>query len=45
MLTLKDQQFDKQKRYKLLVKDANTDFEIQSHDVSIDRAIPHDFDF
>ncbi|MDA9856592.1 BREX-1 system phosphatase PglZ type A [Rubripirellula sp.] len=45
MLTLKDQQFDKHKRYKLLVKDANTDFEIQSHDVTIDRAISDDFDF
>lgn len=45
MLTLKDQQFDKHKRYKLLVKDANTEFELQSHDVTIDRAIADDFDF
>ena len=45
MLTLKDQQFDKHKRYKLLVKDTNTEFEIQSHDVTIDRAIADDFDF
>ena len=45
MLTLKDQPFDKHKRYKLAVKDANTDFELQSYDVTIDRAIADDFDF
>ena len=45
MLTLKDQSFDKHKRYKLLVKDSSTDFELQSHDVTIDRAIADDFDF
>ncbi|QDV43924.1 PglZ domain protein [Stieleria neptunia] len=45
MLTLRDQQFDKHKRYKLLAKDAGTDFELQSHDVTIDRAIADDFDF
>ncbi|MBA2116717.1 BREX-1 system phosphatase PglZ type A [Bremerella alba] len=45
MLTLKDQSFDKHKQYKLLVKDSSTDFELQSHDVTIDRAIADDFDF
>ena len=44
-LTLEDQQFDKHKRYKLVAKDANTDFELQSQDVTIDRAIADDFDF
>ena len=44
-LTLKDQQFDKHKRYRLVLKDANTDFELQTHDVTIDRAITDDFDF
>ena len=45
MLTLQDQQFDKNKRYRLALKDANTDFELQSQDVTIDRAITDDFDF
>ena len=45
MLTLKDQQFDKNKRYRLVLKDANTEFELQSQDVTIDRAISDDFDF
>ena len=45
MLTLQDQQFDKNKRYRLVLKDANTDFELQSQDVNIDRAITDDFDF
>lgn len=44
-LTLEDQQFDKNKRYRLVLKDANTEFELQSHDVTIDRAISDDFDF
>ena len=45
MLTLQDQQFDKKTRYRLVLKDASTDFELQSHDVTIDRAIADDFDF
>jgi uncharacterized protein (TIGR02687 family) len=45
MLTLQDQQFDKNKRYRLVLKDANTDFELQSQDVTIDRAIADDFEF
>lgn len=45
MLTLRDQQFDKKTRYRLVLKDASTEFEIQSHDVTIDRAIADDFDF
>ncbi len=45
MLTLKDQAFDKNKRYRLVAKDAATDFELQSQDVTIDRAISDDFDF
>ena len=44
-VTLEDQQFDKNKRYRLVLKDANTDFELQSQDVRIDRAIADDFDF
>ncbi|WP_417377378.1 BREX-1 system phosphatase PglZ type A [Gimesia maris] len=45
MLTLQDQKFDKNKRYRLVLKDANTEFELQSQDVTIDRAIADDFDF
>jgi len=45
MLTLQDQTFDKNKRYRLALKDADTEFELQSHDVTIDRAIADDFDF
>jgi uncharacterized protein (TIGR02687 family) len=45
MLTLQDQKFDKNKRYRLVLKDANTDLELQSQDVTIDRAIADDFDF
>ena len=45
MLALKDQPFDKRKRYRLVLKDANTEFELQSQDVTIDRAIADDFDF
>lgn len=45
MLTMKDQQYNKMKAYRLVLKDAKTDFELQSHDVTIDRAITDDFDF
>ncbi len=45
MLTLQDQPFDKRKPYRLVLKDATTDFEMQSHNVTIDRAITDDFDF
>lgn len=45
MLTLRDQQFDKTRRYRLVLKDASTEFEIHSQDVTIDRAIADDFDF
>lgn len=44
-LALKDQPFDKRKRYRLVLKDANTEFELQTQDVTIDRAIADDFDF
>ncbi len=45
MLALKDQQFDKMKRYRLVLKAANTDYELLTQDVTIDRAIADDFDF
>lgn len=45
MLTLKDQPFDKRKRYRLVLQDANTDLELHSQDITIDRAIADDFDF
>ncbi|QDT60479.1 hypothetical protein SV7mr_30020 [Stieleria bergensis] len=45
MLTLLDQPFEKTKRYRFVAKDASTDFEILSQDVTIDRAIADDFDF
>jgi len=45
LLTLKDQQFDKSRRYQLVLKDASADIELQSHDVTIDRVISDDFDF
>lgn len=45
MLTLLDQQFEKTQRYRFVAKDASTDFEILSQDVTIDRAIADDFDF
>ncbi len=45
MLALKDQQFDNKKRYRLVLKDADTEFELQTHNVTIDRAISDDFDF
>ena len=45
MLALQDQSFDKGKRYRLVLKDANTEFELHTQDVTIDRAIADDFDF
>ena len=44
-LTLKTQEFDKNKQYKLRFRDASTDFDVESYDVTIDRVISDDFDF
>ncbi len=44
-LTLQDRQYDKRTTYRLVLRDAETDIEEQSVDVTIDRAITDDFDF
>ena len=43
MLTLRDQTFDKHRRYQLQIRDASTDFSVVQYDVVIDRAIADDF--
>ena len=45
ILTLQDRTYDKKTRYRLVLRDAETDIEQQSIDVIIDRAIADDFDF
>jgi len=46
MLTMKDQQFDRHKPYKLVIESAlEDDFVRQEYDIKIDRAIADDFDF
>ena len=45
ILTLQDRKYDKNVRYRLILRDAVTDIELESLDVTIDRAIIDDFDF
>ncbi len=45
ILTLQDRQFDKKTPYRLVLRDTETGIELQSVEVTIDRAITHDFDF
>ncbi len=45
ILTLRDKQYDKHTRYRLVLRDADTGIEQESHDIFIDRAISDDFDF
>jgi len=45
ILTLQDRTYDKKTRYRLVLREADTDIEQQSIDVIIDRAIADDFDF
>ena len=42
-LVLKDRQYDKKAAYRLVLRDAETDVEHQSVDVTIDRAYSDDF--
>ncbi len=42
-LTLKDREYNKRTRYRLVLRDADTDIEQQSVDVIIDRAFTDDF--
>jgi uncharacterized protein (TIGR02687 family) len=43
ILELRDRQYDKKKKYRLVLRDAETDVEQQSVDVVIDRAFTDDF--
>jgi hypothetical protein len=43
VLTLQDRKYDKKNKYRLVLRDAETDIEIQSVDVVIDRAFTDDF--
>ena len=45
ILTLQDRPYDKKTRYRLVLRDAETDIEQQDINVTIDRAIADDFDF
>ena len=45
ILTLQDRKYDKNVRYRLILRNAVTDIELESLDVTIDRAIIDDFDF
>jgi len=45
ILTLQGRRFDKHTPYRLVLRDAETDIEQQSVEVTIDRAITDDFDF
>lgn len=45
ILTLQDRKYDKNVRYRLVLRDAVTDIEQEGLDVTIDRAIIDDFDF
>ncbi len=45
ILTLQDRPYDKRTQYHLVLRDADTDIEQQSLNVTIDRAIADDFDF
>ena len=45
ILTLRDRPYDKRTQYRLVLRDAETDIEQQSINVTIDRAIADDFDF
>jgi hypothetical protein len=42
-LVLKDRLYDKKKAYRLVLRDAETDVEHQSVDVTIDKAFSDDF--
>ena len=42
-LVLKDRQYDKKTAYRLVLRDAETDVEHQSVDITIDRAFADDF--
>ena len=43
VLTLQDRKYDKKTKYRLVLRDAETDIEYQSVDVVIDRAFTDDF--
>ena len=45
ILTLRDRPYDKHTLYRLVLRDAYTDIEQESLDITIDRAITDDFDF
>ncbi len=45
ILTLQDRQFDKKTPYRLVLRDSEIGIQLQSVEVTIDRAITDDFDF